>query len=578
MKDIRIYTATTDYNADYKTRDNNTKCKYPYLALTKDDNSVHFGNPRRHCVLWGKSISPNFKIVAGTSNGATTPIFEDNGDGTYTWYVINADRSNRNLYNLSFWLTYDYWGNYTGDTSNAPTVEGYFKKDKNGNFILTKFYSDSACTTEITGEDGKKYKNLASSSTNDRDRLYCWDTTQFYLIYTSRGKKAVTEIHLPEDVTVSCNGIYVSEMPNLKVLDINNEGFSVSGGMYDGIYQDAYEVLDISKWTFTNCSGLRAMACNNGALKLLKMPDDFSMPKCTNISKFVAWDTNLVRIKGMKATDFSSCTNFQEMFCDTHSLKYIDFKIDNWVTTKASNIYGMFSKMSYNTGINYILLDKDIIGDFMTWKTDNVKLIGAIFNGGKANELNLSGWNLSNVRCINNMFSYSAYNTLNLSNWTFPRTKVSGDTTGSAITDAYYNNTDGKFYQAKETIDNKDVYSNEITPVAGSYYRNLGTKENIAPYETQNILYYYDGNAYKEVLMNYSEMFGYSTIGTIVLKGCTDDFISFIKDRLADSHTENNSIKVPLLSKMKPLLVTDAGTYECTYDLTEGTATWILKS
>lgn len=569
MRDIRIYSTTDAYNTAYKTRDNNEECKYPYLALTKDDASnpeVHFGNPRRHCVLWGKSLSKNFKLIAGTNgNNVTTPIFEDNGDGTYTWYVVNPDRSNRKLVHLSFWCSYNYWGRYTGDTSNAPTVEGYLKDGK--------FYSDSGYTTEITGELGVKYKNLASTSTNEHDYIYRWNGTEYLKLWQMYGKQDVTEIYIPEGVTVNSAGIYISEMPNLKVLDIGREGFNVSGSMSDAIYKDNYEVLDLSKWTFNNCTFLRAMAPNNNSLKLLILPDDFSMPQCTDISKLVGWDTKLVRIKGMKTTDFSSCQIFQEMFCDTNSLRYIDFKIDNWVTTNATNLYGMFSKMSYNTGVNYIWLDKDIIGDFTTWKTDNVRLIGAIFNGGKAKELDLTGWNLSKVRNVNTMFSYSDYKTLKLNNWTFPKTKVSGDTENPIY--LYYH--EGKYYKTKETADTATTYSDEITLTAGTYYYNMDSKDYIEPYAKANLLYYYDGSSSQEVLMRYSEMFGYSTIGTIELKGCSDNFIEFIKARLADSKTYNNNKQVPLLSVMRPLLVTDAGTYECTYDSTAGTATWNKK-
>lgn len=190
---------------------------------------------------------------------------------------------------------------------------------------------------------------------------------------------------------------------------------------------DNIETIDISSWNMINNTNFYAMFSSSAetiefvsALRTVKLPADCGS-KATNCSKMFGWRLGLETITGMTTVDFSNCTNFSEMFCECFRLKNIDFKIDNWVTSKAIDIHSMFLKC-YD-------LNFDNIGDFTTWDVSNVTDASGLFaNCGFVN-LDLSGWDLSKCKNTVNMFQdeHNVHKTINFSNCNWTTTPDNSD-------------------------------------------------------------------------------------------------------------------------------------------------------
>lgn len=237
--------------------------------------------------------------------------------------------------------------------------------------------------------------------------------------------------------------------PNVEVFDTNNNRFNSkkiqqynfndvkvrSKNCRETFYTcDNIETIDISSWNMVNNTDFYAMFASSAwesesvsALRTIKLPADCGS-KVTQCHKMFGWHHGLETITGMTTVDFSNCTNFSEMFCENFRLKNVDFKIDGWVTSKATDIHSMFLKC-YD-------LDFSTIGDFTTWDVSNIKDISGLFANCNAQNLNLSGWDLRKCTNIKDIFQDSMGNlyTLDLSNWQLDLDKLGVEHTNMFLT------------------------------------------------------------------------------------------------------------------------------------------------
>lgn len=183
------------------------------------------------------------------------------------------------------------------------------------------------------------------------------------------------------------------------------------------------EIIDISTWNLANNTDFYAsFAASVGknvvsSLRIVKLPADCGT-KVTLAHKMFGWHRGLETVEGMTTVDFSNVTNFSEMFCENYKLKNVDFKIDNWVTSKTTDIHSMFLKC-YE-------LDFSTIGDFTTWDVSNVIDANGIFANCGFVDLDLSGWDLRNCTNLYAIFQDQLYvhKTINLSNWQLDLSKL----------------------------------------------------------------------------------------------------------------------------------------------------------
>lgn len=190
--------------------------------------------------------------------------------------------------------------------------------------------------------------------------------------------------------------------------------------------------LDICHWNLSACTSTYAMIAQAidvnqytpnqiSALREVNMPETMSMPNCTRMHKMFAWNRGLKKITGMKNVDFSAVTNFSEMFCENFQLNDVEFKIDNWVTSAATDIHSMF--------LQCFKLDLSSLGDFKTWDVSNVTDFSGCFGRTSTSNIDLSGWNMTSATNIDDMFSNTSildnnyqtmpdagFRTINLSN------------------------------------------------------------------------------------------------------------------------------------------------------------------
>lgn len=164
--------------------------------------------------------------------------------------------------------------------------------------------------------------------------------------------------------------------------------------------------LNISNWDLSETTSLYALlAMNIGgeateenitALREVNMPNDMPTPLCTEVHKMFAWNRGLKKITGMKTVDFSAVTNFSEMFCEDRELTNVEFKIDNWVTDKATDIHSMF--------LQCFKLDLTTLGDLTTWNVSNVTDFSFCLARTASSSIDISGWNMSSAKNIEGMF------------------------------------------------------------------------------------------------------------------------------------------------------------------------------
>lgn len=108
------------------------------------------------------------------------------------------------------------------------------------------------------------------------------------------------------------------------------------------------------------------------------------------------WNWKLTAITGMKAVDFSKVINFSEMFCECWELSDVEFRIDNWVTSSATDIHSMF--------LQCLKLDLSTLGDFTTWDVTNVKDFSCLFARTASTSISIEGWNMSSATNVWGMF------------------------------------------------------------------------------------------------------------------------------------------------------------------------------
>ena len=259
-------------------------------------------------------------------------------------------------------------------------------------------------------------------------------TYTYYCINTNQAKRWLDRFiwyNVDDVVSLEVN-------PNVEVFDTNNNRFNSkkiqqynfndvkvrSKNCRETFYTcDNIETIDISSWNMVNNTDFYAMFASSAgtnefvsALRTIKLPADCGS-KVTQCHKMFGWHHGLETITGMTTVDFSNCTNFSEMFCEDFKLKNVDFKIDGWVTSKATDIHSMFLKC-YD-------LDFSKIGDFTTWDVSNVTDASGLFANCGFVDLDLSGWDFSKCKNISMIFQdqLHVHKTINLSNckWTeFP--------------------------------------------------------------------------------------------------------------------------------------------------------------
>ena len=214
----------------------------------------------------------------------------------------------------------------------------------------------------------------------------------------------------------SDNVVSLEVNPYVEVFDTNNNRFNsttIQSYNFNGVKVRSknlsetfymchnIEKIDISSWDMVNNTSFYAtFAANVGDIELTRLrtvnlPADCGA-KVTQAHKMFGWNRGLTTITGMTTVDFSGCTNMSEMFCECNSLKNISFTIDGWVTSKCTDIHGMFTKC-YE-------LDFGAIGDFTTWDVSNVTSCDGLFGNCGFIDLDISGWDLSNCVNIDSMF------------------------------------------------------------------------------------------------------------------------------------------------------------------------------
>lgn len=174
--------------------------------------------------------------------------------------------------------------------------------------------------------------------------------------------------------------------------------------------------LDISNWDLENCTSLYAMLAmdiggedteaNKTALTAVAMPDTMETSKCTEAHKMFAWNRRLSKITGMRTVNFRAVTNFSEMFCENRELSSVDFKIDNWVSAKCTDLHSMF--------LQCFNLDLSTLGDFTTWDVSSVKDFSNLFARTATTSISIEGWNMSSATNVWGMFQNKAVRTDNL--------------------------------------------------------------------------------------------------------------------------------------------------------------------
>ena len=294
-------------------------------------------------------------------------------------------------------------------------------------FIKNNYVFKGICTAQTVNA----YWGAGAGKDNIHYELNKDGTYTFYCINTNQAKQWWDRFvwYNNEDV------INLEVNPNIEVFDTNNNRFGskkIQQYNFNGVKVrskncsetfytcDNIETIDISSWNMINNTSFYAMFSSStgitediSSLRTVKLPADCGN-KVIQCHKMFGWHRGLKTITGMTTVDFSNCINFSEMFCECFRLKNIDFKIDNWVTSKATDIHSMFLKC-YN-------LDFSKVGDFTTWDVSNVTDASGLFaNCGFVN-LDLSGWDLSKCKTTVNMFQdeLQVHKTINFSNcnWT----------------------------------------------------------------------------------------------------------------------------------------------------------------
>lgn len=172
--------------------------------------------------------------------------------------------------------------------------------------------------------------------------------------------------------------------------------------------------LDISNWDLSGCSDLYAFSANNDSIEVVALPDTITPSNLTLVHKMFSLNWKLHTITGMKTVDFSKVTNFSEMFCECWGLSNVEFSVNNWVTSSATDIHSMF--------LQCLRLDLSTLGDFTTWDVSNVTDFSYCFGMTPTRNLDLSGWDMRSAANIIGMFQQNpevdntqSINTLNLS-------------------------------------------------------------------------------------------------------------------------------------------------------------------
>lgn len=301
-------------------------------------------------------------------------------------------------------------------------------------FIKDNYVFKGICTTKTVNA----YWGAGAGVKNIHYELNKDGTYTYYCINTNQAKQWWDRF-----IWYSNNNVKTLEVnPKVEVFDTNNNRFNSkkieqynfngvkvrSKNLSETFYTcDNIETIDISSWNMINNTNFYATFASSAdtssfvsALRTVKLPVDCGS-KAANCSKMFGWHRGLETITGMTTVDFSNCTNFSEMFCECFRLKNVEFTIDNWVTSKATDIHSMFLKC-YS-------LDFNNIGDFTTWDVSNVTDVSGLFaNCGFVN-LNLSGWNLSKCKNAANMFQdeLNVHKTINFSNCSWTTTPDNSD-------------------------------------------------------------------------------------------------------------------------------------------------------
>lgn len=154
--------------------------------------------------------------------------------------------------------------------------------------------------------------------------------------------------------------------------------------------------LDISNWDLSGCNDLYAFSANNDSIEVVALPDTITPAGLTQVHKMFGWNWKLTAITGMRTVDFSKVINFSEMFCECRELSDVEFRIDNWVTSSATDIHSMF--------LQCLKLDLSTLGDFTTWDVSNVKDFSCLFARTASTSISIEGWNMSSATNVWGMF------------------------------------------------------------------------------------------------------------------------------------------------------------------------------
>lgn len=301
-------------------------------------------------------------------------------------------------------------------------------------FIKDNYVFKGICTAKSVNA----YWGAGAGVNNIHYELNKDGTYTYYCINTNQAKQwwdRFVWYKVDDVITLEVN-------PNVELFDTNNNRFNSnkiqqynfndvkvrSKNCSETFYTcDNIKTIDISSWNMINNTNFYAMFASSAgasdfvsALRTVKLPTDCGS-KVTQCHKMFGWHHGLETITGMTTVDFSNCTNFSEMFCENFRLKNVDFKINNWVTSKATDIHSMFLKC-YD-------LDFSKIGDFTTWDVSNVtNALGVFANSGFV-DLDLSGWNLSKAKTTELMFSdqMRCHKTINFSNCNWTSTPDNSD-------------------------------------------------------------------------------------------------------------------------------------------------------
>lgn len=298
----------------------------------------------------------------------------------------------------------DGGGVHNGSVGIVNTEERLLIKGSEFN----KLIGESVNLIIFTDEKAPDGAELTNASEYLDNGIVTWTTDEGTMYVSTQKKNA--KIYANPD-----SSVMFMDKNNIQAFDFTNLDTTKVLTMQRMFANTSAPYVDISSFKTPNCTDFSGLFLSaNNVLKVNLTGLDTS--KATTV-RFMfggngSADTeimNLQEVIGSETLRFNDCTNFQSMFNQCSSLKYLDTK--DWGVNKATTTYSMFYNCYELKGV-----------DVSKWKTPNLTEAGWTFYKCESLEsLDISGWDMTHVTRTKSMFAYcKSLKTLNVSGIQMP--------------------------------------------------------------------------------------------------------------------------------------------------------------